>query len=394
MKSVENLYVADVLDFFSLLTPAEQSALRRLRHLLDQDVKPVVNEYWESGEFPTQIIEPLVSAGLMNPVEVRDAGQEPSGLYAGFRNLELARTDTSVATFYNAVSGLFRTTVLLGGSEEQVAQWDPQIQLFDFTGVFALTEPDHGSDIARGIAATAVRDGDQWVLNGSKRWIGGCSLVGNLAIFARGEKEGEVFAFIVPTETPGITLTKIQGKTSLRIMQNFDIDIVNVKVSEDRRLKNINSFKDVAGLLRNMRSDVSWIATGAQMGAYEAAVNYSMTRNQFGKPIASFQLIQEKLATMLANITASLSMVTRLTQQQDQGIYVDANSALAKRFCSARLRETAALAREIVGGNGILLEQDVARFHADAEAVYSYEGTNEMNALVVGRSITGINAFK
>lgn len=389
-----NMYSADVLEFFDLLSIEEQAALRRLRQVLDSEVKPVVNEYWERGDFPHEIIKPLIALNMMRPDEVVTAGAIPSGLFAGFRNLELARTDVSVATFYNAVSGLFRTTVLLGGSDEQVAAWDPLIETFEFTGAFSLTEPEHGSDIARGISTTAVRDGNEWVLNGAKRWIGGCSVVDHLAIFAKGENAGEVFGFIVPKDTPGITLKKIEGKTSLRIMQNFDIAIEGVRVSEEERLKKINSFKDVAGLLRNMRSDVSWIATGAQMGAYEAAVKYVKERQQFGKSLASFQLIQEKLATMLGNITASLAMVVRLTQQQDAGIYEDANSALAKRFTSARLRETAALAREIVGGNGIVLDYDVARFHADAEAVYSYEGTDQMNALVVGRSITGINAFR
>ena len=393
-KKMDSFYPADVLDFFSLLSAPEQAALTRLRQVLNTEVKPHIAEYWEKGEFPQQIVKPLVDAGMMNPTELQAHGELPSGLFGGFRNLELARTDVSVATFYNAVSGLFRTTVLLGGSEEQVALWDPQIMTFDFTGSFSLTEPDHGSDIARGIQTTASKDGDGWILNGAKRWIGGCSQVDNLALFAKGKTPGEVFGFIVPKDAPGITLTKIQGKTSLRIMQNFDITIENVRITDEYRLKNINTFPDVAGLLRNMRSDVSWSATGGQIGAYEAALNYVLAREQFGKPIASFQLIQEKLATMLANITASLSTVVRLTQQQDNGIYVDANSALAKRFTAARFRETAALAREVVGGNGILLQEEVARFHADAEAVYSYEGTDEMNALVVGRSITGINAFK
>lgn len=387
-------YTSDVLNFFGELTPAEQSALGRLREVLTTSVKPHIAEYWESGVFPEQILEPLISLNMMNPSELVESGESPSGLFAGFRNLELARTDVSTSTFYNAVSGLFRTTVLLGGSEEQVRDWDPGIVDFTFTGAFSLTEADHGSDIARGIATTAKRDGDHWVLNGSKRWIGGCSQVDNLAIFAAGEEPGDVFGFIVPKETEGITLTKIQGKTALRMMQNFDIEIHNVRISEEFRLKRINTFRDVSGLLRNMRSDVAWIATGGQMGAYEAAVEYAATREQFGKPIASFQLIQEKLATMLANITASLSIVVRLTQQQDNGIFIDANSAMAKRFCAARFRETAALAREIVGGNGILLDHDVARFHADAEAVYSYEGTDQINALIVGRSITGINAFR
>lgn len=394
MPFAETYYSSDVYNHFELLTPQEQAAIKRLRPILDNDVKPYINEYWEKGEFPTQIIQPLVDGGFMNPTEVIAAGAKPSGLYAGFRNFELARTDVSTATFYNAVSGLFRTTVNLGGSPEQVAEWDPQIADFKFTGVFCLTEAEHGSDIAGGLATSCRREGDTWILNGDKRWIGGCSLVGNLAIFARDEADNKVKGFIVPVDTPGIALTKMQGKTSLRIMQNFDIDIKDVKIGEDRRLQNTNSFADVAGFLRNMRSDVAWIATGAQAGAYEAAVEYVKQREQFGRPIASFQLIQEKLAHMLANVTASLSMVVRLTQQQDQGIYIDENSAMAKMHIAKLYRETAALAREVVGGNGILLETDVARFHADAEAVYSYEGTHEINSLILGRAITGVSSFR
>ena len=185
----------------------------------------------------------------------------------------------------------------------------------------------------------------------------------------------------------------MHGKTSLRIMQNADITFDGVRVPASARLANINSFKDVAACLRNMRSDVAWIATGVAAGAYEAALRYVTTREQFGRPLAGFQLIQEKLARMLANVTACLGMVVRLTQQQEAGVYRDENSALAKMFTAQSLRETAALAREVVGGNGILLEYDVARFHADAEAIYSYEGTHEICALVVGRAVTGVGAF-
>jgi glutaryl-CoA dehydrogenase len=186
----------------------------------------------------------------------------------------------------------------------------------------------------------------------------------------------------------------IEGKISLRIMQNADIGLTEVVVSEDHRLQNINGFGDVAALLRNMRSDVAWIAAGLQAGAYEAALKYVAEREQFGRPLGGFQLVQEKLAAMLGNVTASLGLVARLSQQQAEGIYKDENSAMAKMWCAARARETVALAREICGGNGIVLDHDVGRFFADAEAVYSYEGTHEINALIVGRALTGLSAFR
>jgi glutaryl-CoA dehydrogenase len=294
---------------------------------------------------------------------------------------------------YNAQSGLFRATVVHGGSREQAAELDPLVRSFDFTGVFALTEPDHGSDIARGLATRARRDGSSWVIDGAKRWIGGADTVDVLAVFARDEADGQVKAFLVPRAAEGVRLRKIFGKTSLRMMQNFDIDLHGVRVEDTARLGNINSFRDVAELLRRMRSDVAWIACGVQSGAYEAAVRYTGRRAQFGRQLGGFQLVQEKLARMLANLTASLGMAVRLTELQDRGTYRDEDSALAKMATSLHMRETVALAREVVGGNGITLETDVARFHADAEAVYSYEGTHEINALVVGRSITGLSAF-
>jgi glutaryl-CoA dehydrogenase len=386
-------YACDYYEFSELLSDAERTVLARLRDVLHTDVRPVLSEHWENGEFPYQVMPKLIALDLMAPAELTVGGATPSALYAGFRNFELARTDASIATMYNAQSGLFRTAVCQGGSPQQAAELDPRVRSFDLTGVFALTEPDHGSDIAGGLATTAKRDGDGWILDGAKRWIGGAATADVLAIFARDQADKQVKAFLVPRESEGVQLEKIHGKTSLRIMQNADIYLHGVRVPDSARLARINSFKDVAGLLRAMRSDVAWIATGVQAGAYEAAVRYTTERVQFGRPIGSFQLIQEKLARMLANLTASLGMVVRLTQQQEQGVYRDENSALAKMFTSSVMRETVALAREVVGGNGITLHTGVARFHADAEAVYSYEGTHEINALIVGRSITGVSAF-
>ena len=310
------------------------------------------------------------------------------------RTFELARCDTNVATFFNAQAGLFRTVVKQGGSAEQVAELDPKIVNYELLGVFALTEPDHGSDVAGGLQTTASQDDNgTWTINGAKRWIGGAFQADVLCTFARDTADNQVKAFLVPREAEGVSLEKIERKASLRIMQNADIYYDNVQVPGDARLLNINSFRDVAKCLRLLRSDVSWIAAGAMAGAYEAAVRYTTDREQFGKPIAGFQLIQEKLATMLGNVTASVALAMQLTEQQDAGVYKDENSALAKMFTASKLRETVALAREVCGGNGITLDTDVARFHADAEAVYSYEGTHEINALIVGRAITGQSAF-
>lgn len=387
-------YPSDRYGYSELLSSAELEALGKLRTVLDKQVSPLLGEYWEAGEFPYQIRQPLVDLNLMAPEGATDSQGRTSGLYTGFRNFELARTDASVATFYNAQSGLFRTTVLEGGSPEQAADLDPKIRSFEYTGVFALTEPDHGSDIAGGLETSARRDGENWVIDGAKRWIGGAFTADVLAVFARDTADGQVKAFLVPRETPGVSMSKILRKTSLRMMQNADIELRGVRVPDSARLANINSFKDVAALMRRLRSDVAWIAAGLQAGAYEAALRYTLERQQFGRPLASFQLTQQKLATMAANVTASLGMVVRLTQRQEEGVFRDEDSAMAKMFTCTAMRQTVALAREVVGGNGITLDTDVARFHADAEAVYSYEGTHDINALILGRALTGTGAFR
>jgi glutaryl-CoA dehydrogenase len=390
--------VCDYYDAESLLTGAERRVLGRLRSFLDDKARPLLADHWERGEFPTELAQPLIDLDLMEPAELTGApgaaGRVPArGIYQGFRIFELARTDASLATWYTSQAGLFRTAIRVGASAEQQQEWMPKVIDFSLKGVFSLTEPESGSDIAGGLSTTARREGDSWIIEGAKRWIGGAASADVLAVFARDVADGQVKAFLVDRQAEGVTLEKIHRKTSLRMMQNAHITLDGVRVPESMRLHNVNSFRDVAAMLRAMRSDVAWIATGVQAGAFEAALRYVTERRQFGRPLGSFQLVQEKLARMLGNVTAALSLVVRLTEQQAKGIYRDQDSALAKMQTSLLMRETVALAREVVGGNGITLETDVARFHADAEAIYSYEGTHEINALIIGRALTGESAF-
>ncbi|MGM9471982.1 acyl-CoA dehydrogenase family protein [Pseudarthrobacter sp. YS3] len=395
--------VCDYYDAESLLTVDERKVLGRLRAFLDEQARPLLADHWERGEFPTELAQPLIDLDLMEPAELTGrgddggdagAGRIPArGIYQGFRIFELARTDASLATWYTSQAGLFRTAIRVGASAEQQQEWMPKVIDFSLKGVFSLTEPESGSDIAGGLATTARREGEGWVIDGAKRWIGGAASADVLAVFARDVADGQVKAFLVDRQAQGVTLEKIHRKTSLRMMQNAHITLDGVRVPESMRLHNVNSFRDVAAMLRAMRSDVAWIATGVQAGAFEAALRYVTERQQFGRPLGSFQLVQEKLARMLGNVTSALSLVVRLTEQQAKGIYRDQDSALAKMQTSLLMRETVALAREVVGGNGITLETDVARFHADAEAIYSYEGTHEINALIVGRALTGESAF-
>lgn len=374
------------------LSPAARDALGRLQEALDTQVRPLLAEAWETATMPSAVLDALIPLDLMRPGDV-DAVEAESSMFSGFRNYVLARTDVSVATLYNAQSGLFRAVVNRGGSADQAAALDPRIRSFDLKGVFALTEPDHGSDIAGGLVTRARRAGDDWVIDGRKTWIGGAVSADVLAVFARDEAENAIKAFLVPTDATGVTLEKIHGKISLRPMQNALITLEGVRVSESGRLKGINGWRDVARVLRVMRSDVAWIAAGLQAGALDAAVCYVREREQFGRPIGSFQLVQEKLARMLGNTVSALALVTALSENQDRGHYADEASALAKLQTARLARETVALGREVLGGNGILLRHDAARFFADAEAVYSYEGTHEINALIVGRALTGASAF-
>ncbi|WP_169251852.1 acyl-CoA dehydrogenase family protein [Brevibacterium sp. 'Marine'] len=380
------------------LSQAARDALDKLRSVLAEEVGPLMSRAWESASMPPAVREALVSLDLMRPEGVAEV-EADSSMFSGFRNYVLARTDVSVATMYNGQSGLFRAAVRHGGAPEQVADLDPKVRSFALSGAFALTEPDHGSDIAGSLATTARFDGDagngegRWIIDGAKRWIGGASTADLIAVFARDVADSQVKVFLVPRVSRGLSMDTMVGKVALRPMENSTIRFADVEVPESARLREVNSWRDVNRILRVMRSDVAWIATGLQAGALDAALAYVKKREQFGRPIGGYQLVQEKLARILGNLTASLGMVVQLSAQQDAGKFVDANSALAKMQTARMARESVALAREVLGGNGILLENGAARFFADAEAVYSYEVTHEVTALIVGRALTGESAF-
>lgn len=260
-------------------------------------------------------------------------------------------------------------------------------------GSFGLTEPDVGSGAAGGLSTTAKREGDTWILNGQKKWIGNATWGDVTIIWARDVDDGQVKGFIVENNTAGFHVKKILHKMALRVVQNGLITLDNCRVGEIDRLQNANSFKDAARVLSMSRAGVAWESVGCARGAYEHALRYAQGRMQFGKPIASFQLVQDLLFRMLCNITSTQALCLSLSRLQDQGLMRDEHASLAKGVCTVRMRETVGWARELLGANGILLDQHVGRFVADAEALYSYEGTREMNVLIVGRAITGFSAF-
>jgi len=384
-------------DFYQvrdLLSADEQALLKRVRGFMESQVAPVINQYWAKDAFPFELLPGIRDLGIAGIGYAGYGCPGGSTLLDGFVAMEIARVDASIATFYGVHSGLAMGSIHLGGSEEQKQRWLPPMARMEKIGCFGLTEPLVGSGAGGGLLTTARRDGDSWVLNGQKRWIGNAPWCDLSVIWARDLDDGQVKGFVVENKsTPGFSVQKIEHKIALRVVQNGVITLQDCRVPEADRLQGDNSFRDTARVLRLTRQYVAWEAVGCAMGAYEHALRYAQTREQFGKPIASFQLVQDLLAKMLGNVTASQCMVFRLAMLQDQGKLQDQHASLAKAFCTARMRETVAWARELLGGNGIVLDYDVARFFADAEALYSYEGTREMNTLIVGKAITGFSAF-
>jgi glutaryl-CoA dehydrogenase len=391
--SLPTLLESDFYGFALQLTDRERESLGRLREYLEREVAPIADAYWARAEFPMQVVKPLAELGMYGPgiPLVRDF--ENSAVYRGWAALELGRIDASVATFIGVQSGLAMNSIAVAGSDEQQREWLPRMATGELIGAFGLTEPYSGSDSARGLRTTARRDGDGWVLDGEKRWIGNATFADVVVIWAKDVADDQVKGFLVTTDTPGFTATKIEDKIALRGVQNADIVMTDVRVPESRRLQRATSFRTTAEVLRLTRTEVAWQAIGIAVGAYEAALSYARERIQFGKPIAAHQLVQDLLVKSLANITASIALCTQASAMQDAGVGADEHSAMAKAFGTSKMRETVAWCREVQGGNGIVLDKGVARFFADAEAIYSYEGTREVNTLIVGRAITGQAAF-
>ncbi|NMO89136.1 acyl-CoA dehydrogenase family protein [Actinomycetospora sp. TBRC 11914] len=393
-------HLADFYAYADLLTDAEREHLRRLRAYLASDVAPVVDEAWASDSFPDQLVDGFAGLDLAGlPYGLSGWSDEPARrVFMGFVHAEIARVDASTNSFFGVHCGLAMGSIDACGTPEQKQRWLPPMARMETLGAFGLTEPHGGSDVAGGMETTARREGDAWVIDGHKRWIGNGTFADVIVIWARDVSDGEegraVRGFVVPRETAGLTTTKIEGKTSLRITQNADITLDGVRVPEENRLSGgKGTFADAGAVLRRTRGNASWACTGVQMAAYELALSYAQEREQFGRPIAGFQMIQDALVQMLGNTTASLGMAARNAQLIDGGGGSDAHSALAKQFCADRMRETVALGRQVVGGNGIIVGNGIARYFADAEALYSYEGTREMNTLIVGKAVTGHSAF-
>jgi glutaryl-CoA dehydrogenase len=379
--------IAEVLD------ARERAVVKRVRAFMEDEVAPIIEDYWARAKFPHEIVPKMAKLDIGGVGYQGYGAAGGSFLLNGFICMEMARIDSSIANFYGVHTGLSAGSIYLCGDEAQKQRWLPAMMRFEKIGSFGLTEPLVGSATSGGMMTTCRRDGDSWVLNGQKKWIGNATFADINVIWARDEASNQVKGFVVGKDNPGFSVEKIENKMALRVVQNGLITLKDCRVPEADRLQNADTFKDTGKVLKMTRTGVAWFAVGCQMGAYEHSLRYAQERIQFSRPIGGFQLVQDLLVRMLGNVTATQTLMLRLAQLQDQGVMNDEHASLAKAYCTVKCRETVGYARELLGGNGILLDNHVGRFVADAEAIYSYEGTREMNTLIVGKSITGLSAF-
>jgi len=366
--------------------------LDRTRRFVHDEVLPVINGYWERAEVPLDLCRRLGELGLVGD-GIEGYGCPPmSRMAAGLIMMELNRGDGSVGTFLGVQAGLAMRSIALCGSESQKEKWLPAMARCEKLGAFALTEPTHGSDSVA-LETEARRVGDAYVINGSKRWIGNGTLADVAVVWARDIEDNQVKGFLVDTDTPGYEARVIEGKASLRALWQADIDLVDVRVPAENRLPGANSFKDTANVLKSTRASCAFSALGHAVAGYDAALAYARRRMQFGKPLVSFQIVQEKLVRMLAEVTAMQLYCLRIGQLDDTDDMSDTIASLAKLNNTTKAREVLAEARNLLGGNGILLENHVIRHMADIEAIYTFEGTETIQTLIVGRHITGVSAF-
>jgi glutaryl-CoA dehydrogenase len=380
-----------------LLTEEEREVRDRVRAFADREVIPIISGYWERAEFPFELVPKVAELGIAGGAIKGYGCPGMSQIATGLVAIEMARGDGSLNTFFGVHSGLAMGTMDICGSEEQKERWLPAMARMEKIGAWGLTEAKHGSDSVM-LETSARREDDEYVLNGEKRWIGNASFADLVIIWARDAEDGQVKAFVVEKNDDGsypegYSTEIITGKMGKRAVWQPNIYLENVRVPAENKLEGANSFKDTNKVLTATRSGVAWEAIGHAIAAYEAALTYAKERVQFGKPIASFQLIQKKLADMLAEITNMQLMCYRLGQLQEKGEMTGPMASLAKMNNARKAKQVCADARDIMGGNGVLLEYHVARHLSDMEIVYTYEGTDTIQSLIVGRDVTGISAF-
>jgi glutaryl-CoA dehydrogenase len=364
----------------------------RTRRFVDQEVLPVINDYWERAELPWPLITRLAELGLVGE-DIEGYGcPGMTALASGLVNMELHRGDGSLGTFLGVQSGLAMKAIAMLGSEEQKQRWLAPMARLEQIGAFALTEPTHGSDSVA-LETSARRAGDAYVIDGAKRWIGNATIAGVVVVWARDVDDGQVKGFLVETPTPGYEATVIEGKGATRSIWQADIRLDDVHVPAENLLPGAQSFKDAGRVLTATRSTIAWAALGHAVAAYDAALTYTKQRTQFGRPLCSFQIVQDRLVKMLAEVTAMQLYCMQLARLAEAGRLSDTMAGLAKMNNTRKARQVIAEARDLLGGNGILLDNHVIRHMSDIEVLHTYEGTETMQTLIVGRDITGIGAF-
>lgn len=381
----------DYLSAFRAITDDDRDHWNRAREYGAQ-ILPVINEYWDRGDYPTDLVQRAGELDLLTDGLDVPGHRRISPLAAGLVTMEISRADGSLAAAAAVQGGLVLRSLMLFGSAPQKDAYVEPVARGALLGGFALTEPHHGSDSVS-LETAARREGAEWVLNGHKKWIGNGAAGGITIVWARDGSDGQVKGFIVEQSTPGYSAEIIRGKGALRAIHQAEITLDNVRVPADAQLPDVHSFKDVSRALVETRVNVGWSALGHATCMFEAALSYSKQRTQFGKPLAGQQMVQERLARMLADLTNMQWQCVAVTHLQAAGTLRPAQASMLKYHNTRAARRIAATARDMLGGNGILLENHVIRHMTDVEALHTYEGTESIQALILGRDLTGISAF-
>lgn len=378
----------DLLHLEHQLGSEERERLHAITEHLQSEVRHQSVEWWNREELARDLLPALADLGLG-----RLAESGGSRLFQNLVHAQIARADLSLSALLGIHNELIVGTLEAFGSEEQKQTWLPGLKELRQLGAFCLTEPEHGSDIAGGLATTATRDADGWVLNGSKRWIGLGTVADLALVWARDTADDLIKCFAVDTSLPGYAATKIEHKMGLRIMQNADIELTDLRLPADALLPGAASFQAANGLLKDSRAWVGWQAVGAQQSILDIVRDYALERIQFGRPLASFQLVQQVIAEVAGNLAASSGMMAQVTRVQDADELAMMQAALAKSTATRLARQSASQARDTLGGNGLLSHYGIAKVMADIEAIHTYEGSYHINSLIVARALTGVSAF-
>jgi glutaryl-CoA dehydrogenase len=385
-----------MFDFYNvadLLTPEERDIQKAARKFLDAECMPHISQWWEDAEFPTHLIKKFGEMGFLGTtIPTEYGGMGASAAAYGVVGYELERVDSGLRSFCSVQSSLVMYPIYAFGSEEQKREYLPKLATGEFVGCFGLTEADGGSDPDANMKTRARKDGSDYVLNGSKMWITNGNLAQVAVVWAK-DDDGVVRGFTVPTSSKGFRANKIHRKASLRASVTSELVLEDVRVPASAMLPGVKGLKGPLSCLTQARYGIAWGALGALEAVYMEALDYAKTRTTFGAPIASRQLVQDKLVRMASDHTKGLLLAWRLSQLKDAGQLKPAQVSLGKRDNVRAALNGARMAREILGGSGITLEYHSFRHMANLETVDTYEGTHDIHTLILGREFTGENAL-